>query len=195
MTRKSFGMLSVALVCATAMSISISSCDSNNTPTTPGSNGGVDRGKGPQTLGNDTRTLVEITEAPVGGVTFSYNEDGDLKVAGLNGAAGNAVSCAFAKPINVWHAAVDAKFTEAAGSLTIDARDDAGNVETAVTIQSSPDGSSYVTYPTFTSHPDGGAPLYDVYVYNNGQLVGSQLSVAATQAPGFLPSLLRLSRD
>lgn len=176
MTRKSFGLLFTAVVCATTMSISISSCDNNNSPTTPG-NGGINRGKGPEVLGDEGRKLVEISEVPLGKTSFNYNEDGDLVVEGLDGNPKNGVGCGFAVPINVWHADIDAKFPSSEGSFSIDATDDKGNVEAAVTIKD--DGTGYVAFPTFTSHPDGGKPQYDVYIYDNGTLTGKQLNVSA----------------
>jgi len=171
MTRKSIGLLSVAIACAAAVSISISSCNSNSTsPTTPG-NGGVDRSKNPQVLGDGALAQVGSSTAGAAGTSVHYDDNAYLTATGP--ASGFDVTTTFDSPINTYRAAIDATFPGTGGSLTYAAQDDGGTEQARLSLASQ--NGVYQVYPTFTSHPDQGegTPQYQVTFYdNNGQTCG-----------------------
>ncbi len=176
MTRKSIGLFTLAIACATALSISASSCDNSNNPATPGdkNNGG----KGPQVLDGPCLGTVAVTDCPTGNASLQYDENGNLRVAGMSERSG--VNCTFASPINVWHAVVDASFPASGnGSLLYSAQDDQGNVEASLAIRQQ-SSTSFSILPTYTSAPGGGTPSYDAVILSNGNVVGTRTGLDAT---------------
>ena len=173
MTRKSIGLLSMAVACATAISISASSCDNNPTTPSNGKNSGI---KGPQVLDGDCLSAIGARDCGVGEARVSYDENGNMQVSNMNESSG--INSVFAQPINLWHASVEAEFPQSGnGSLTYAAQDVDGNTQAQVDIVQK-DSRDYVILPTFTSPPEGGKPFYDVQILDDkGNVIASQEAV------------------
>jgi hypothetical protein len=174
MRLKSIGLLSAAIACVTAISVSISSCDSNKGPVTPGSHGGVDQGKNPRVLNDLCKSSIGFTECGSGEASVDYDDDGNASISNLS-TSGSSVTYTFDQPGNLWHSAVNVSFPTTGGSLSYEAQDAAGNTQAKVDLKAS--GNGYDVYPTFTSSADAGTPQYDAYILNNGTVVGQQLSI------------------
>ena len=187
MTRKSVGLLAIAITFATITGLGVSSCDSNNTPTSTGTNGGgVDRSKTPQVLEGNSNVSYGITNTPNGAATVGYNDDGAEVFNGLNGVAGNSVDCIFGTQANVWRGTGDIDFPQVGGTLTYASKDADGNVEAQVDLAEQ--GGRYKVFPTFTSAPGAGEAQYDAIIYNNGTEVGRQDAIAATNVVWINPN-------
>jgi len=168
MTRKSIGLFTLAIACATVLSISASSCDNSNNPATPGDKN--NSGKGPQVLDGPCLGTVAVTDCPTGNATAAYDENGDLRVYGMSDRSG--INCTFASPINVWKASITPTFPASGnGSLSYSAQDDAGNVEASLAIRQA-GTTGFTILPTYTSAPGGGNPSYDAVIYSKGVQVG-----------------------
>ena len=173
MTRKSIGLLSMAVACAAIISISASSCDNN--PTTPGNQN--TNGKTPQVLDGECVGTVAVTDCGVGKATVAYDEDGYLTVSGMRDPGKSGVNCRFSLPINVWNANIRVRFPDdGTGSLSYTAQDDQGNTEARLDIAQV--NGQYQLLPTFTSPPEGGKASYDVAILDNdGNVVASQIAI------------------
>jgi|GEM_PF-1236087 len=177
MTGKSIGLLSAAVACATIMGVTISSCDGNSNPATPGGNGLNNGGKNPQVLDGPCLGTVAVSDCPTGEAIARYNEDGELVVTNLNGQEANGINCSFASPINVWNANIRAIFPSSGnGALNYTAQDNQGNVEARLDVRQQ--GNEIHINPTFTSPPDGGKSYYDVAIYDaEGNLQAAQQKI------------------
>ena len=186
MTRKSVGLLSMAVACAAVVSISASSCDNSN-PATPGTsqNNG---GKGPRVLDGPCGGNIGSTDCGIGPSAVSYDEGGNMRVSNMNG-AGTGVRSVFAAPINYWNASVDVEFPPGGnGFLTYSAQDATGSTQAQMTISQAA-GGGYMVRPAFTSSPGGGTQSYDIQILDaRGNVVASQPEVPLTQATMMMPN-------
>ncbi len=185
MTTKSIGLLSMAVACATAISISASSCDNN--PTTPGGKSPISGGKGPQVLDGNCGGDIASRNCGVGKSSIRYDEEGNMQVSNMDDPS-SGVNSVFADPINYWHASVEAEFpADGSGSLSYSAQDGKGNTQARMDITQK-DGETYEVRPTFTSNEDGGTPYYDVQILDDrGGIVARQDDVDISQSVAMRP--------
>jgi len=158
------------------LAITLVSCNGDNdlnAPTNP-SRGG----KAPEVLSDNCNATKALNRCAMGSAVLEYNQEfGDLTATNLNDLR-SGISSVFA-PTRNWQQAVDADIPEQDGQQITAVAYNQGNVESDLRVGRGSNPSLLQLTPTFLA----GDGIYNVEVYNQGQLVATQPNVPPTSPP------------